>query len=83
MSINRLLRSLAAILRETADLRAHYWRHEVSSTGWAPLPELVAPCSCCHRRTLRPTHRTSAGAPAVRFCQDCDRLGARMVMGTR
>ena len=81
MSINRLLRSLAAILRETADLRAQYWRYEVSSAGWAPLPELVAPCSCCHRRSLRPvTHRTSAGGPAVRFCQDCDRLGAPMVM---
>jgi hypothetical protein len=39
MSMNRLVRGVAAILRETADLRAHDWRYEVSGPAWAPLPE--------------------------------------------
>jgi hypothetical protein len=46
-----LIRQLGAILRETADLRAHYWRYEVSNTGWAPVPELPAHRSC-NRRAL-------------------------------
>jgi hypothetical protein len=81
MSTNRLIRGVAAILRETADLRAHYWRYEVSGTGWAPLPELAALCSCCNRRTLQPVAPwASQVGLAVRFCRDCDRLGAPMVM---
>jgi hypothetical protein len=80
MATNRFIRRLAAILRETADLRAQYWRYEVSDTGWSALPELAAPCSCCHRRALKPiAPSTSEGGAAVRFCSDCDRLGAPMV----
>jgi hypothetical protein len=43
MATNRFLRRLAAILRETADLRALSWRDEVSAAGWVPAPELAAP----------------------------------------
>jgi hypothetical protein len=76
-----MLRRAAAILRETADLRAHYWRDEVGAAGWAPLPELAAPCSCCQRRALRPVaDRAASAGPAVRYCPDCDRLGAPMVV---
>jgi hypothetical protein len=78
--MNRWLRSIAEILRETADLRAQAWRHELAGAVWAPLPELVAPCSCCHRRALQPVTGGAAQAgPPVRFCRDCDRLGAPMV----
>jgi hypothetical protein len=54
MATNRFLRRLAAILRETADLRAQSWRDQVSAAGWVAAPELAAPCSCCHRRALKP-----------------------------
>jgi hypothetical protein len=81
MSTNRFIRGVAAILRQTADLRAHYWRYEVSGAGWAPLPQLAVPCSCCNRRTLQPVAPwASQVEAAVRFCPDCDRLGALMVM---
>ena len=82
MATNRFIRRLAAILRETADRRAQEWRNEVCEAGWVALPELAAPCSCCHRRALTPISLlTSDGEAAVRFCSYCDRLGAPMVRG--
>jgi len=80
--IRRIARRLAEILRETADRRAQEWRLEVTEAGWVALPELAAPCSCCYRRALTPiSWLTSDGEAAVRFCSDCDRLGAPMVRG--
>ena len=80
MAINRFLRWLAAFLRETADLGAQSWRDEVSAAGWVAGPELAAPCSCCHRRALKPvTPLATNGRAAVHFCPDCDRLGAPML----
>jgi hypothetical protein len=81
MATNRFTRQLAAILRETADIGAQSWRNQVSEAGWVPRPELAAPCSCCHRRALERIAPSSAadGGAAVRFCSDCDRLGAPMV----
>jgi hypothetical protein len=79
MATNRFLRRLAEILRETADLRAQSWRDEVSAAGWVAEPEFAAPCSCCHRRALKPVAasatngRPPASAPTVTVC---DRLGA-------
>ena len=82
MATNRFTRQLAAILRETADTGAQSWRNQVSEAGWVPRPELAAPCSCCHRRALeRLAPSASDGGAAVRFCSDCDRLGAPMVRG--
>ena len=81
MSTNRLVRRVAATLRETADLRAHYRRYEVSGAGWAPLPEPPARCSCCHRHAFQPAGQTKpAGTAAVRYCRACDRLGRPMVI---
>jgi hypothetical protein len=66
MATNPFIRRLAAILRETADRRAQEWRHEVSEAGWVALPELAAPCSCCHRRALTPISLlTSDGEAAI------------------
>jgi len=80
MATNRFTRQLAAILRETADMGAQSWRDQVSEAGWVPRPELAAPCSCCHRRALERIASSAAdGGAAVRFCSDCDRLGAPMV----
>ena len=80
MATNRFFRRLAQVLRETADLRAQSWGYEVSEAGWVPRPELAAPCSCCHRRALeRIAPSASDGGAAVRFCSDCDRLGAPML----
>jgi hypothetical protein len=76
MATNRFFRRLAQVLRETADLRAQSWRYEVSEAGWVPSRELAAPCSCCHRRVLRPLDPSaSQQGVAFRFCPDCDRLG--------
>jgi hypothetical protein len=76
MATNRFFRRLAQVLRETADLRAQSWRYEVSEAGWVPSPELAVPCSCCHRRVLRPLGPSaSQQGVAFRFCPDCDRLG--------
>jgi hypothetical protein len=80
MAIERFLRNLTELLRDIAERRAQEWRHEVGEAGWVPLPELAAPCSCCHRRSLK--RITPAGPPGgspIRFCSDCDRLGAPMV----
>jgi hypothetical protein len=80
MATNRFTRQLAAILRETADTGAQSWRNQVTEAGWVPRPELAAPCSCCHRRALeRIAPSASDGGAAIRFCPDCDRLGAPMV----
>jgi hypothetical protein len=80
MATHRFTRQLAVILRETADTGAQSWRNQVSEAGWVPRPELAAPCSCCHRRALERIAPSAAdgGAP-VRFCPDCDRLGAPML----
>jgi hypothetical protein len=76
MATNRIFRRLGQVLRETVDLRAQSWRSEVSEAGWVPSLELAGPCSCCHRRVLRPVAPSAShqGA-AFRFCPDCDRLG--------
>ena len=80
MATNRFLRQLTEFLRETAEQRAREWRNEVGEAGWVPLPELAAPCSCCHRRSLkRITPATPLGGSPIRFCSDCDRLDAPMV----
>lgn len=71
------LRRLATILRETADLRAHYWRYEVSGTGWTPLPHPPVVCSCCSN--FRVLKQGPAGARQVRWCPECDRLVQPMV----
>jgi hypothetical protein len=82
MAINRFLRRLAEILRETADPCAQSWRDEVSAAGWVAAPDLAAPCSCCHRRALKPVAPSATnGRRAVQFCPDCDRLGAPMRTG--
>jgi hypothetical protein len=69
MATNRFLCRLAAILRKTADLRAQSWRDEVSAAGWVVAPDLAAPCSCCHRRALKPVAPSATnGRAAVHFC---------------
>jgi hypothetical protein len=80
MATNRFLRQLTEFLRETAERCAQEWRNEVAEAGWVALPELAAPCSCCHRRSLkRITPAAPHGGSPIRFCSDCDRLGAPMV----
>jgi hypothetical protein len=81
VSTNRFIRRVAQVLRETADLRAHYWRYEVSGAGWAPLPQPPARCSCCNRRAFQPAGQPEpAGTAPVRYCPACDRLGRPMVL---